>query len=217
VDLSFYPLTLEALDQAQAESLCLFVGQDERPLRGLAGLVDWRLAGGLSRFLRSGLVTGQMGDALLTMAGPRLGFEKLFIFGMGGAGQGEEELAARLADGLRRLAAAGVRAAAFDLPAGLSVDVGVRTLVDEREGPPKALVFGPDPGALVTALAHAATRGTDAPVVERRVVKVPGPPRPTPLGPTPSATPTAPTLAKPTVVNKPHEPNNHRGGKKRRR
>src|SRR3954468_1424654 len=121
MDLSFYPLTLEAVDQAQAESLCLFVGEDERPLRGLAGLVDWRLAGGLSKFLKSGFVTGKSGDALLTMAGPRVALEKLFIFGVAPLGQGEHELAPRLGDGLRRLAAAGVRGAAFDLPAGLSV------------------------------------------------------------------------------------------------
>src|SRR5438105_14906128 len=105
MDLSFYPLTLEALDQAQAESLCLFVGEDERPLRGLAGLVDWRLAGGLSKFLKSGFVTGKSGDALLTMAGPRLGFDKLFIFGMGPSGQTEDELSVRLGEGLRKLAA----------------------------------------------------------------------------------------------------------------
>src|SRR5947209_16260120 len=101
MDLSFYPLTLEALDQAHAESLCLFVGEDERPLRGLAGLVDWRLAGGLSRFLRSGLVTGTAGDALLTMPGPRLGFSRLFIFGMGPRGQSEPELQQRLGEGIR--------------------------------------------------------------------------------------------------------------------
>ena len=43
MDLSFFPLTLEAIDQAAAESLCLFIGADERPLTGLAGLTDWRV------------------------------------------------------------------------------------------------------------------------------------------------------------------------------
>src|SRR5438309_1090876 len=132
MDLSFYPLTLEALDQAQAESLCLFVGEDERPLRGLAGLVDWRLAGGLSRHLRSGFVQGRSTDALLTIPGPRLGFQKLFIFGTGPQGQPEQDLAARMAEGLRKLAAAGVKSVALDLPRGLSVEGGVRAMVEER-------------------------------------------------------------------------------------
>ena len=216
MDLSFYPLTLEAVDQAQAESLCLFVGEDERPLQGLAGLVDWRLAGGLSRFLRSGLVTGKSGDALLTMTGPRLGFEKLFIFGMGPGGQPEEEIATRLAEGLRKLGAAGVRGAAFDLPVGISVNVGVRTLLDERDGPSRAFVFGPDPAALVSALSNAATRGQDAPVVERRVVKVPGPPRPPPIGPQAAIVPQPTTLARPTPVNPAPDPHDRPGKKKRR-
>ena len=215
MDLSFYPLTLEALDQAHAESLCLFIGEDERPLRGLAGLVDWRLAGGLSRFLRSGFVTGKSGDALLTMPGPRLGFQKLFIFGMGPAGQGETDLQERLSTGLRKLGAAGVASAAFDLPAGLPVEAGVRALVDEHEGPAKALVFGADPPALVSALSHAAARSPEAaPVVERRVVKVPGPPRPAPIG---TQLPLQQGPQKPTLVKQSPEIYRPPPGKKRKR
>jgi hypothetical protein len=120
LDLSFYPLTLEALDQANAqanaEALCLFVGEDERPLVGLAGLCDWRLSGALSRMLRRGLVKGEEGEALLT-PGLRLGFRKLFLFGMGPVGQAEDELALRLAERLRRLGRAGVEDAAFQIPA----------------------------------------------------------------------------------------------------
>lgn len=191
MDLSFYPLTLEALDQAEAESLCIFVSEDQRPLRGLAGLVDWRLVGALSRYVRSGFLTGKSGDALLTIPGPRLGFQKLFLLGMGPSGQSEEELSQRILEGLVKLAAAGVSVAGFDLPSGVSVEAGVRTLLDAREAPSKALVFGPDPSALVSALsqAAAAARGAAAPVVERRVVKVPS--RPAPPPPRPILTPPA--------------------------
>ena len=61
MDLSFFPLTLDAIDKAAAESLCLFIASDERPLTGLAGLCDWRLSGRLSNLLRKGLVTGVAG------------------------------------------------------------------------------------------------------------------------------------------------------------
>ena len=74
MELSYYPLTMEALDQADAEALCLFVSEDERPLTGLAGLVDWRLSGRLSRMIRAGLVIGAAGEALLTPPGMRLAF-----------------------------------------------------------------------------------------------------------------------------------------------
>src|SRR5207245_10834356 len=61
MDLTFFPLTLDAIDQAAAESLCLFVASDERPLTGLAGLVDWRLTARLSRLVRGRQLTGEAG------------------------------------------------------------------------------------------------------------------------------------------------------------
>lgn len=176
MDLSFYPLTLEALDQANsaanAEALCLFVGEDERPLVGLAGLCDWRLSGSLSRMLRKGLVKGEEGEALLT-PGLRLGFQKLFLFGMGPGGQSEEELASRLADRIRKLGLAGVEDAAFQIPQKISLDLGIRTLIDEPNGPARARVFGADPAAMVRALSSAASRGSIEARLERRVIKVP--------------------------------------------
>lgn len=176
MDLSFYPLTLEALDQANAqanaEALCLFVGEDERPLVGLAGLCDWRLSGALSRMLRRGLVKGEEGEALLT-PGLRLGFRKLFLFGMGPVGQAEDELALRLAERLRRLGRAGVEDAAFQIPQRLSLDTGIRTLIDEPNGPLRARVFGADPAAMVRALSSAASRGASEARHERRVIKMP--------------------------------------------
>ena len=176
MDLSFYPLTLEAIDQAAAESLCLFIAADERPLTGLAGLADWRLSGRLSRLLRGGLLTGDAGEAVLTPPGSRLAFQKLFLFGVGKTGQTEEELARRVAEALRKLAQAGVQEAALQLPARLPVEVGIRTLIDEMQGPGRALLFAPDPQKLVMALSHAASRGSAQ--LERRVVKVPAPPTP---------------------------------------
>src|SRR2546421_8146482 len=62
MDLTFFPLTLDAIDQAAAESLCLFVSSDERPLTGLAGLVDWRLTARLSKLVRGGQLTGEAGE-----------------------------------------------------------------------------------------------------------------------------------------------------------
>lgn len=181
MDLSFYPLTLEAIDQAAAESLCLFVAADERPLTGLAGLADWRLSGRLSRLLRSGLLTGDAGEAVLTPPGSRLSFQKLFLFGMGKTDQTEEQLASRVAEALRKLAQAGVQQAALQLPSRLPVEVGIRTLIDELQGPGRALVFGPDPQKLVMALSQAASRGSAQ--LERRVVKVPPPPPLAPVKP----------------------------------
>jgi cytosol aminopeptidase family protein len=169
MELTFFPLTLDAVDQAAAESLCLFVGADERPLTGLAGLVDWRLLARLSRLLRGGQITGDIGEAVLTSPGARLGFRKMFLFGIGHSGQTEEQLQQRVAQGLRKLADAGVRDAALQLPPRLSPDAGVRTLVEEMQGPGRAVVFAAEPQRMIAALSKV-SRGQAR--IEQRTVKV---------------------------------------------
>src|SRR5205823_2340745 len=113
MDLSFFPLTLEAVDTAQAESLCLFVASDERPLTGLSGLADWRLSGKLSRLLRSGILTGRAGEAVLTPPGSRLAFQKMFLFGLGPLDQPEDKLVAQVDAALHKLAEAGAQVVAM--------------------------------------------------------------------------------------------------------
>jgi hypothetical protein len=174
MDLSFYPLTLEAIDQAAVETLCLFIAADERPLTGLAGLADWRLSGRLSRLLRAGLLSGDAGEAVLTPPGARLGFQKLFVFGVGRSDESEEALVAHLGLALRKLTEAGVRDAAMQLPARLAPEVGIRALVAGLPGPGRAILFAPDPQKLVAALSQVASGQAQT---ERRAVKAPaGPP-----------------------------------------
>lgn len=172
MDLSFFPLTLDAIDQAAAESLCLFVASDERPLTGLAGLVDWRLTARLSRLLRGGQLTGDAGEAVLTSAGPRLAFRKMFLFGIGPSAQTEEDLQRRVAEALRKLAEAGVHDTALQLPGRLSPESGVRALVDGLQGPGRAVVFSTEPQKMIQVLSQVA-RGQAR--LEQRTVKVASP------------------------------------------
>ncbi len=75
--------SLEGLDRLAGEDLVAFAGADERPLRGLAGLVDWRMCGELTRRLRDGIFLGASGETLLTIAGGRLPIGRLFLVGRG--------------------------------------------------------------------------------------------------------------------------------------
>jgi hypothetical protein len=176
MDLTFHPLSLEALDEAAVESLCLFIASDERPLTGLAGLTDWRLSGRLSRLLRAGLLCGDAGEAVLTPTGPRMGFEKLFLFGLGRSDQNEEALVAQLAAALRKLGQAGVREAALQLPSRLAPEVGMKTLIDELRGPARALLFAAEPQTLVAAFSR--VTGGQAPAEKRAVREAEGKPEP---------------------------------------
>ncbi len=74
---------LRRLDELSADLVVCTFFEDERPMRGLAGLLDWRLAGEVSARLREELATGISGDALLMPCSPRLPFDKLVVLGLG--------------------------------------------------------------------------------------------------------------------------------------
>ncbi len=63
---------------------------DERPLKGVAGLADWRLCGRLSRLFSIQRVTGEFGETTLLPAS-RVGFAKLVLLGLGIAQEFNEE------------------------------------------------------------------------------------------------------------------------------
>lgn len=56
---------------------------DERPLRGLAALVDWRTAGALSSLLRRGFCTGVAHELVLLPGRHDLPIERIVLLGLG--------------------------------------------------------------------------------------------------------------------------------------
>jgi hypothetical protein len=87
VRLSILAADLGKWDDADAAilggGLLLPIFEDERPLRGAAGLCDWRLCGRLSRLLRERKAAGTRGEALMMPPGRRLRFARLVLFGLG--------------------------------------------------------------------------------------------------------------------------------------
>lgn len=78
--------SFDALDTLEVETLALFLPADRRPLRGAAGIIDWRLCGELSRALISGGLTGKLGERLLMPTHGRVGARRLIVFGAGPSG-----------------------------------------------------------------------------------------------------------------------------------
>lgn len=75
---------LDALDSLSGvEALCCFVTEDERPLSGAAGFLDWRLCGALSKVLLSGFFVGAPGDKLLVPTDARVPARRVFAIGLG--------------------------------------------------------------------------------------------------------------------------------------
>jgi hypothetical protein len=116
--LSFADASLAALDALTGlDAVALLVFEDERPLRSLAGIADWRLCGALSRILKEGRFTGARGDALLFPALSRFPGDRVFCFG---AGRKAELGRAGFATAVRRMAQAislaGAKAFVTELP-----------------------------------------------------------------------------------------------------
>jgi hypothetical protein len=83
VELRFVLPNLHALDEHPAEVIACAVWSDERPMRGLAGLLDWRLAGRVSRLAKEKFVKGDVGEVLCMQGKPRLPFDKVLLVGAG--------------------------------------------------------------------------------------------------------------------------------------
>lgn len=74
---------LDSLDALEAEVLVLSLYEDERPLQGLTGLVDWRLSGQLSQWIVDQRLSGSAGEKLMVPGRPRLRVDRLLVFGLG--------------------------------------------------------------------------------------------------------------------------------------
>ncbi len=85
MDFRFLAPTLRELDLATAELLACCIWSDVWPMRGLAGILDFRLAGKLSGLARDRFLGGAAGEVLFVPGKPRLPFEKVLVFGMGEA------------------------------------------------------------------------------------------------------------------------------------
>jgi hypothetical protein len=74
---------LAGLDGLVADNMGLFVCSDVRPLKGVAGLIDWRLCGALSAAVLNQHFSGDVGENLLMPVLGRFGPRRLFVFGLG--------------------------------------------------------------------------------------------------------------------------------------
>jgi hypothetical protein len=117
MEVRFVVPDLRRLDELKCEALALPFFEDERPLRGALGLVDWRLCGQISRMLLRGRARGSLDEKVLVPTRPRLTIDKLFLFG---AGRANEIDAARFVEVVERMLTtldrARVRASVVGLP-----------------------------------------------------------------------------------------------------
>ena len=121
---------LDAVDELPGgEDACLVLTSfaDDRPLRGLTGLCDWRLNGQLSRLLQRDFIDGHYQDAMLVPITGRLPFGRVLLVGLG---KRSDFNAQRFEDVCRfcfaKLLGMGTLRFAMALPGRIGLDVGVR-------------------------------------------------------------------------------------------
>jgi flavin-binding protein dodecin len=117
MELRFLSPDPKQLDEANVELCVCSIWNDERPIRGFAGLLDWRLGGRLSAMLKAGFALGDAGEVLLVPGKPHVPFEKVLVTGLGPRSSFDEAAfreaiarTARTLEGLR------VRRAVVELP-----------------------------------------------------------------------------------------------------
>lgn len=138
---------LDDLGKAPAEVLACTVFSDDRPLLGLAALVDWRLAGALSRLARSGFLVGDLGEVVCLPGRPAVPYDKVLVFGLGARAAFDDEVALHAWRHVGEvLAGLRVRRAVVE-PPGRAGDA----LSAERAFEPAALVTWPEDLELVVA------------------------------------------------------------------
>jgi hypothetical protein len=80
---NFLPIDLQRWDRGPGgDALVVPVWSDVRPLRGAAGLLDWRLCGRLSQMIRDGKLAGTPGEKLLLVTS-RVPWQRVLAVGVG--------------------------------------------------------------------------------------------------------------------------------------
>lgn len=78
-----FSFTSQPIDRIPAELLVLMHYQNQVPLHGLLGLVDWRMNGRVSQLVQNKVFTGKAKEMLLMPAEHRFKADKLVLLGLG--------------------------------------------------------------------------------------------------------------------------------------
>ncbi len=83
MELRFTLPNLRKLDLIGTEVIVAGIAEGERPPHGLAGLLDWRMAGRISTLIERGFISGKVEEVVLLPGKPKLPFDKVLLFGVG--------------------------------------------------------------------------------------------------------------------------------------
>jgi len=106
---------LQDIRKLETEALIVGFYEDTRPLKGIAGELDWLLCGALSSLVLTGKLRGSLGDVALVTSQGKVPAQKIFLVGMGPrAGLTQTTLRSAARTAAASAVGAGVRSAAIE-------------------------------------------------------------------------------------------------------
>jgi hypothetical protein len=78
-------ISSEPIDRQECQLVEAGFFEDERPLRGPTGLLDWRLNGAISREIINGRITGRFRETVIIPSRRRIQSPKILLIGLGSA------------------------------------------------------------------------------------------------------------------------------------
>ncbi|HSZ80931.1 MAG TPA: M17 family peptidase N-terminal domain-containing protein [Polyangia bacterium] len=190
MNVSLLPVELARWDQAPpGDAVCVPVWTDVRPLRGAAGLLDWRLCGRLSMMLASGKVTGAEGEQTLFPTAHRLPWRLVLALGGGPRRDfSDRRFQASVRRALDAVRGLGARRLALALPGrdGERATTGATATLTSRRALDVVLEeLDARPGVLdeLAVIAPGAVQKELAEVLRLRVVRAAAPTGPRPAAP----------------------------------
>jgi hypothetical protein len=146
---------LQDIKKLETEALIVGFYENVRPLKGLAGQLDWLLCGSLSRLVLNRKVCGSIGEAALLTSRGKVPAQKLFLVGLGPSeAASRASLQAAVRSAVTSAIKAGVKRAVIECfqPPGVSYDTSISALVkgiseSARGGEIEVAVLAPDAAA----------------------------------------------------------------------
>ena len=74
---------LKDIKELATEALIVGFYEDVRPLKGVAGKLDWLFCGTLSSLILSNKIRGSLGDVALVTSQGKVAVQKIFLVGLG--------------------------------------------------------------------------------------------------------------------------------------
>lgn len=142
--ISFIKNDLHQIDRVSADTFFICVFEEEKPPRGVSGLLDWRLCGRISKMMASGYIIGRFRESMLFPSYNRIPTNRICLFGLGKVSEFTQNRAREacwfIADALQRLRASSAIGAIPGSPlSSIPIKTRMELFVEEV-----ARVFGPD-------------------------------------------------------------------------